>query len=141
MTPVLDIAGGQTLGVQGEDFLIEAVEPALRLGDPLRLEGALAITRRVEGEFPTIAANGFLGVAVAAVGGSGLVARVTFNDRRLGRDDRASEMHIHFGIEHAFHGGFRQGAPQLIEVFERFGLVGAVADELLRLELEGRVHA
>ena len=64
---VLDVARGHALGVQGEDLFIEAGEPALMLGDQLRLEGAVAVAGRVEGEFAQFAADGLLRVAVAAV--------------------------------------------------------------------------
>src|SRR4029077_8569762 len=88
-----------------------------------------------------IAADCLLGVSIAAVGGHGRAARLGFDRRRWRRDGRASEMHVHFGIEHAFHSGLRQGAQQIIKVFERFGSAGNVTGELLGLELEGRVHA
>jgi hypothetical protein len=40
---VLDVAGGQPLGVQGEDLVVEALEAALILGDQLRLEGTVPV--------------------------------------------------------------------------------------------------
>ena len=52
-----------------------------------------------------------------------------------------SEVNVHFGVEHAFEGGFHQRAEQTVEVVEGLGLGGNLAGELLGLELEGRVHA
>ncbi len=48
----LNIAGGHALGVQRENFLVEAGEPTLMLGDQLRLKGGVPITGRLEGECP-----------------------------------------------------------------------------------------
>jgi hypothetical protein len=46
---VLDVAGGHALGVQGEDFFVEAGHAPLVLADHLRLERAVTIARRGDG--------------------------------------------------------------------------------------------
>lgn len=48
---VLDVASGQSLGVQGEDLLIETGEAALVLGNELGFKVAVAVAWDVEGEF------------------------------------------------------------------------------------------
>src|SRR4051794_24425820 len=60
--------------------------------------------------------------------------------RRQGSDGLASEMDVHFGVEHAFEGGLHEGADQAVEVVEGLGWGSDVAGELLGLELEGLVH-
>src|SRR4029077_8434105 len=108
------------------------------LGDQLRLLGAVAIARRVEGDVPHGAADRLVGVTVASVGGSRASA-----PNVVGQSHAcfATEVDVHLGVEHAFERGLHQGSEQTVDIVERLGFAGDLAGELLGLELEGRVHA
>jgi hypothetical protein len=50
-------------------------------------------------------------------------------------------MALHLGVEHAVESGLHQGAEEVVDVVERFGLGGDFPSVLLGLELEGSVQA
>ena len=137
---ILDVTRRHTLGVQCQNLLVETGQPSLILANQLRLEGAVAIARRIESEFSHFAADGFCGVPIASVGGGSLSPGFRFV---LGesRDGLSTEVNVHFGIEHALEGGLHQAAKESVEVFQGLCLAGDIAGELLGLELEGSVHA
>ena len=54
---LLNVAGRHPLGVEGEDFLVEAGHAALVLAHQLRLECAVAIAGRAEGHPPKSPCN------------------------------------------------------------------------------------
>ena len=109
-------------------------------GDQLWLESAVAIARRVEGEFTEFTVDRLGGMPIAPVFGGGRTEGLG-GILRQGRDDFTSEVDIHFGIEHAFESGLHQRAEEPVEVVEGLGLGGDFAGELLGLELKGRVHS
>jgi hypothetical protein len=63
----LDIAGRHPFGVQGENLLVEARHAALVLADQLRLERAVAVAGRGDGQFAQFAADRLFRPTVAAI--------------------------------------------------------------------------
>src|SRR5262245_21874907 len=78
---VLDVAGGEALGIQGEDLVVEAAQTTLVLGEELGFEAAQAVARNVDANFAQFALDGLLGMAVATVLGS--VGRIRALPRRI----------------------------------------------------------
>ena len=64
---LLDVAGGHPLGVQGQDLLVEARHAPLVLADQLRLERAVAIAGRGDGQLAQVALHRLLRTPVATV--------------------------------------------------------------------------
>jgi hypothetical protein len=118
---LLDVACGHPLGVEGQDLLVEALDPAPALGDQLRLERAVAVA--LDRHLAHIPAEGPLGMPVAAVLGAGC-GRVGCRTSGCGRVPgefgwpAPLEVDIHLGVEHAFERGLHHGPYQAVEVFE-----------------------
>jgi len=136
----LDVPRGHPLGVQRQDFFVEARHAPLVLGDQLRLERAVAIARRGERQLALVALHGLLRPPVAAVGralGRGRLVgcRRSLDGRRFGLRGRgwpAAEMHVHLGVEHPLQGGLHHQPHQAVEVLDRRGLTSHFIGELLR---------
>ena len=132
------------LAYRARIFSSKPVEPALMLGDQLRLEGAVAIAGRLERELAHIAADGLLRMSVAAVlrrwPGPRRLLESVGDGRRL-RVGSASEVDVHLGVEHALEGGLHQGPHQAVEVVEGAEPGWPTRGRAAPLGLEDRIHA
>jgi len=137
---VLDVAGGQALGVQGQDLLVEAGQAALVLADELGLEGASAVARDVQRDVAHLTLDGLLGVAVAAVLG-GAVAGVGRLEGQGRLNGLAGEVGGHLGVEHALQGRLHHAPEKGVEVVDGAGLGGHLAGQSFGLGSQFRVHA
>jgi hypothetical protein len=62
-----DVAGGQTAGIQRQNDLIDAGQPALPLGHDHRLEAAVAVPRHLDGDLTRVGQDRFGAFPVAGV--------------------------------------------------------------------------
>ncbi len=66
---VHDVTGAQAPGVEGEDLVVHLGQAGLALADKLRLERAVAITRRLDGDLSVLPFEALGGIAIAIVTG------------------------------------------------------------------------
>jgi len=98
------------------------------LADQLRLEGAVAIAGRGDGQLALVTLHGLPRTSIAPVRGPfGWAGRCL--GRRLSRVGNAgrrfaAQMDIHLAVEHPLQGRFHHQPHQAIEVLRRLGLAG-----------------
>jgi len=103
------------------------------LGNQLRLEGAVAVPRRGDGQLAHVALHRFGGMAVATVGGALLArgSRCGFRGRfhhgrlAISHGQRlAPQVNVQLGVEHPLQRRLHHQPHQVVEVFRRPGLAG-----------------
>lgn len=64
---LLNLAGGQTTGIERENQVVKALKAGLAFGDDPRLEGRLAVAGHLDRESTEVAFESLPGLAVAGV--------------------------------------------------------------------------
>ena len=95
---VNDIPGAQALGVEGEDLVVHLGQAGLALADKLRLERAVAITRRLDGDLSVLPFEALGGIAIAIVTGPAALWGVFL----------VAQVLVHLGIERGLDGELDQ---------------------------------
>jgi hypothetical protein len=102
-----NLTGAHTAGIHRGDLVVEPREPALVLGDQLRVKAGLAVARHLQLDLAGIGDDRFLAITISPI--AGLLA---------------SQMMIHLGVENPFGQGLLQIVDQPVRVEGRLG-VGA----------------
>src|SRR5215211_3641842 len=100
-----DLPGAHAPGIHRDHLVVEAGKAALILGDQLRIEAGLAITRDLQVQLAGVGHDRLATIAVAAV------ARLL-----------AGEMMIHLGIQRALSERFLQAIEKAVRIKGRFGI-------------------
>lgn len=126
----LDLAHAHAAGVHGDDFVVEAGETPLALGDDLRLEGAGAIARYFNGQCAVVGQDGLRGGPVAVVVlGLGLVLA-----------PGVPQMVRQFRAQGAFEDGLLQAFQQVVDLAGGLAALQQFIEQLrLDIELGNRV--
>src|ERR1700693_1693590 len=108
-----DLAGAHAAGVHRDDLVVETREPALVLGDQLRIEAGLAVARHLQLDRPGVGDDALPAVAVTPV--AGLLA---------------TQMMVHLGVQHPFGQRLLQIIEQAIRI--KYPLCVGASQELVK---------
>ena len=99
-----DVAGGQTAGIQRQNDLIDAGQPALPFGHDHRLEAAVAVPRYLDGDLTRVGQHRFGAFPVAGV------APVSTDRIVLVVAEMLGHLLLQRGLEHGLGQCFQQPA-------------------------------